>query len=82
LGSIDPYQAFRIFYEILFFEWETGKRADVAFMIDQSHNLKGKIEATIQTVNMAQELFARARSLPSRPCSKKPKKKRGQVSIY
>ena len=29
-------------------------------MIDQSHNLKGKIEAMIQTVTMAQELFAKA----------------------
>jgi L-rhamnose isomerase/sugar isomerase len=60
LGSIDPYQVFRIFHEILFFEWETGSRADIAYMIDQSHNLKGKIEAMIQTVGMAQSLFARA----------------------
>jgi L-rhamnose isomerase / sugar isomerase len=60
LGSIDPYQVFRIFHEILFFEWEMGKSADIAYMIDQSHNLKGKIEAMIQTVNMAQELFAKA----------------------
>jgi L-rhamnose isomerase/sugar isomerase len=60
MGSIDPYQVFRIFHEILFFEWEEGKRADVAYMIDQSHNLKGKIEAMIQTVGMAQELFAKA----------------------
>ena len=29
-------------------------------MIDQSHNLKGKIEAMIQTVDMAQELYAKA----------------------
>ncbi len=60
LGSIDPYQVFRIFHEILFFQWETGRRADLAFMIDQSHNLKGKIEAMIQTVCMAQELFSKA----------------------
>jgi L-rhamnose isomerase/sugar isomerase len=60
LGSIDPYQVFRIFHEILFFEWEEGRRADIAYMIDQSHNLKGKIEATIQTVTMAQDLFAKA----------------------
>jgi L-rhamnose isomerase/sugar isomerase len=60
LGSIDPYQIFRIFHEIRYFEWETGKRADIAYMIDQSHNLKGKIEAMIQTVNMAQQLFAKA----------------------
>ncbi len=60
MGSIDPYQVFRIFHEILFFEWETGEQADIAYMIDQSHNLKGKIEAMIQTVTMAQKLFAKA----------------------
>ncbi len=60
MGSIDPYQVFRIFHEILQFEWETGKRADIAFMIDQSHNLKGKIEAMIQTVTTAAELYAKA----------------------
>ena len=60
MGSIDPYQVFRIFHEILHFEWETGKRADIAYMIDQSHNLKGKIEAMIQTVTCAVELYAKA----------------------
>src|SRR5438128_4798404 len=60
LGSIDPYQIFRIFHEILFYEWETGQPADIAYMIDQTHNLKGKIEAMIQTVMHAQELYAKA----------------------
>ena len=60
LGSIDPYQVFRIFHEIRYFEWETGKPADIAYMVDQSHNLKGKIEAMIQTVTVAQELFSKA----------------------
>ena len=60
MGSIDPYQVFRIFHEIRNFEWETGKRADIAYMIDQSHNLKGKIEAMIQTVTVAEELFSKA----------------------
>jgi L-rhamnose isomerase / sugar isomerase len=60
LGSIDPYQIFRIFHEILYFGWESGHGADVAYMMDQSHNLKGKIEATIQTVDMAQQLFVKA----------------------
>jgi L-rhamnose isomerase/sugar isomerase len=60
LGSIDPYQVFRIFHEIRYFEWESGQTADIAYMVDQSHNLKGKIEAMIQTVTMAQELFAKA----------------------
>ncbi|MGB2592143.1 MAG: TIM barrel protein [Candidatus Acidiferrum sp.] len=60
LGSIDPYQIFRIFHEIRMYEWESGSAADIAYMIDQSHNLKGKIEAMIQTVCAAQELYARA----------------------
>jgi len=60
LGSIDPYQVFRIFHEIGFYEWETQKQADIAYMIDQSHNDKSKIEATIQTVMTAQELIAKA----------------------
>jgi L-rhamnose isomerase/sugar isomerase len=58
LGSIDPYQVFRIFHEILSVAEE--ERAGVAFMIDQSHNLKGKMEAMIQTVTTAQELYAKA----------------------
>ena len=60
LGSLDPYQVFRIFHEILLYEFETGQRPDVAYMIDQSHNLKGKIEETIQTVMSAQEIYAKA----------------------
>jgi L-rhamnose isomerase / sugar isomerase len=60
LGSIDPYQVFRIFHEIRNYEWETGARVDVAFMIDQSHNLKGKMEAMVQTVCTAQEIFAKS----------------------
>jgi len=66
MGSIDPYQVFRIFHEIRYFEWETGKRADIAYMIDQSHNLKGKIEAMIQTVTVAQELFSKAALVDAR----------------
>jgi L-rhamnose isomerase/sugar isomerase len=60
IGSIDPYQVFRIFNEIHFFEWETGRKADIAFMVDQSHNLKPKIEEMIQTVATAQEFYAKA----------------------
>ena len=60
IGSIDPYQIFRIFHEIVHYSWQTGSVADVAYMIDQSHNIKGKIEAMIQTVCTAQELYAKA----------------------
>jgi L-rhamnose isomerase/sugar isomerase len=60
LGSIDPYQVFRIFHELHSYQWEKGSSGDVAFMVDQSHNLKGKMEAMIQTVMTAQELYAKA----------------------
>src|SRR5277367_5405011 len=60
IGSIDPYQVFRIFHEINLFERETGTRPDIAYMVDQSHNLKGKIEAMVQTVCTAQEIYAKA----------------------
>ncbi len=60
LGSIDPYQVFRIFHEIHSHAAETGKFPEIEYMVDQSHNLKPKIEAMIQTVMTAQELFAKA----------------------
>jgi L-rhamnose isomerase/sugar isomerase len=60
LGSIDPYQIFRVFAEIRQWEWETGQHADIAYMVDQSHNLKNKVEAMIQTVMTAQSLYAKA----------------------
>lgn len=60
LGSIDPYQIFRIFHEIRSYTHETGTRPDLAYMVDQSHNLKPKIEEMIQTATLAQELFVKA----------------------
>lgn len=65
LGSIDPYQVFRIFHEILNDQLirlvkGSDRGAAVPFMIDQSHNLKGKIEAMVQTVMAAQELWLKA----------------------
>src|SRR3954464_13151087 len=61
LGSIDPYAIFRIFHEIRNAAELQGKDvSNIAYMIDQSHNLKPKIEAMIQTVMMAQELYAKA----------------------
>jgi L-rhamnose isomerase/sugar isomerase len=58
LGSIDPYQVFRIFGEILSASEE--ERGEIAFMIDQSHNLKDKMDAMVQTVVTAQEIYAKA----------------------
>jgi L-rhamnose isomerase / sugar isomerase len=59
LGSIDPYQIFRIFHEI-HSAARDGLEPGLAYMIDQSHNLKGKIEAMVQTVVTAQELSLKA----------------------
>jgi L-rhamnose isomerase/sugar isomerase len=61
LGSIDPYAVFRIFHEIRNAAETHGKDVSrIAYMVDQSHNLKPKIEAMIQTATTAQELFAKA----------------------
>ncbi len=63
LGSIDPYAVFRIFNEIAQFEFDTGAApgsTPIDYMVDQSHNLKPKIEAAVQTVCEAQKLFAKA----------------------
>jgi len=55
VGSIDPFELFRIMREIAH-----GDAADVAFMIDQSHNVEGKIDAMIQSVMNIQTAYAKA----------------------
>src|SRR4051794_16684652 len=57
VGSIDPFQLFRIFFELVDIRaFERGTR----FTIDQSHNVEAKIEAMIQTVLNLQEAYAKA----------------------
>ena len=60
MGSIDPYRIFRIFLAICEAERALGRDLPIEFMVDQSHNLKPKVEAMVQTVLTAQELFAKA----------------------
>lgn len=60
LGSIDPYGVFRIFDQIAQHTHDTGKPAEIAYMIDQCHNLKPKLEAMVLTVTEAQKLYAKA----------------------
>jgi L-rhamnose isomerase / sugar isomerase len=55
VGSIDPFELFRIMREIA-----AGGAEDVAFMIDQSHNIEGKIDAMIQSVMNIQTAYAKA----------------------
>jgi len=60
VASIDPYQAFRIFNEIAAWEHQAHRDLPIAYMIDQSHNIKPKVQAMIQTAVAVQELFAKA----------------------
>jgi L-rhamnose isomerase/sugar isomerase len=55
VGSIDPSELFRIMCEIA-----RGGAENVAFMIDQSHNVEGKIDAMIQSVMNIQTAYAKA----------------------
>jgi L-rhamnose isomerase/sugar isomerase len=55
VGSIDPFELFRIVREIVL-----GGADDVALTIDQSHNVEGKIDAMIQSVMNIQTAYAKA----------------------
>jgi L-rhamnose isomerase/sugar isomerase len=62
-GSIDPFELFRIMREIASAQSadDTAATASaVAFMIDQSHNVEGKIDAMIQSIMNIQSAFAKA----------------------
>ncbi len=63
VGSIDPFELFRIMVEMAAARLdprteETARAA--ALMIDQSHNVEGKIEAMIQSVVNIQTAYAKA----------------------
>ena len=56
-GSIDPYQLFLIYVELSDPRDDTS---DVAYMIDQSHNIKNPTEAMIQTLESLQHAYAKS----------------------
>jgi L-rhamnose isomerase/sugar isomerase len=58
VGSIHPYQLFLVMLELL--EHGGGKMPDLAYMIDESHNLKDPIEDLIQATDQIQVALARA----------------------
>ena len=60
IGSIDPYEIFRIFNELIAAEKDPSVKMDIAYMIDQSHIIKKKLEAMIQSVMNIQTAFAKA----------------------
>jgi len=60
VGSVNPYELFNIYNELIDGELDPAVDMDVAYMIDQSHNVKPKIEAMLQSVLMCQETYAKA----------------------
>ena len=59
VGSADPFQLFRILYEVVR-GGGYGPDSDVAFMLDQCHNVEDKIPGQIRSVLNVQEMTARA----------------------
>ncbi|MGW5280989.1 L-rhamnose isomerase [Streptomyces collinus] len=57
VGAADPFQLFRIMYEVV---RGGGFGSDVAFMLDQCHNIEAKIPAIIRSVMNVQEATAKA----------------------
>ena len=64
VGAADPYQLFRIMVEVIrgggFGNKADGTPNDVALMLDQCHNIEGKIPGQIRSVLNVQEMTARA----------------------
>ena len=59
VGAADPFQLFRILYEVIR-GGGYGTASDVAFMLDQCHNIEEKIPGQIRSVLTVQEMTARA----------------------
>jgi L-rhamnose isomerase/sugar isomerase len=59
VGSINPYELFLIFNELAAEEAAGGAR-DVAYMLDQSHNVESKIPAMLLSVLNVQHAYAKA----------------------
>ncbi|GAB2824824.1 L-rhamnose isomerase [Streptomyces daliensis] len=58
-GAADPFQLFRIMYEVVRGGGH-GPGSDIAFMLDQCHNIEPKIPAIIRSVMNVQEATAKA----------------------
>ncbi|MFT4233897.1 MAG: L-rhamnose isomerase [Microbacterium sp.] len=58
VGAADPYQLFRIIFEVI--RGGGLNNPDVAFMLDQCHNVEDKIPGQIRSVLNVQEMTARA----------------------
>ncbi len=59
VGAADPFQLFRILFEVIR-GGGYGPDSEVAFMLDQCHNVEDKIPGQIRSVLNVQEMTARA----------------------
>jgi L-rhamnose isomerase/sugar isomerase len=59
VGAADPFQLFRIMYEVIR-GGALDADSEVAFMLDQCHNIEDKIPGQIRSVLNVQEMTARA----------------------
>jgi L-rhamnose isomerase/sugar isomerase len=59
VGAADPFQLFRILFEVVR-GGGYGASSEVAFMLDQCHNIEKKIPGQIRSVLNVQEMTARA----------------------
>lgn len=69
VGSVNPYELFLIYHELVSAaasDDEPGRTTarSVAYMIDQSHNIEGKIAPMIMSVLNCQEAYAKALLVP------------------
>ena len=60
VGSINPYELYLIYIELVNAEQQLGDAFQPAYMVDQCHNLKPKHEAMIQTLMTLQTAYAKA----------------------
>jgi L-rhamnose isomerase/sugar isomerase len=60
VGSVNPFELFLIYVELLGAEETVPDDAPVAYMIDQTHNIEPKMEAMILSVMNLQEAYAKA----------------------
>jgi L-rhamnose isomerase/sugar isomerase len=57
VGTVNPFELFEIFTELVM----AGDRAhDVAYMLDQNHNVEGKLEAQLVSIMNCQSAYAKA----------------------
>lgn len=60
VGSINPYELFLIYNELVKAEDTPNNNPQIAYMVDQAHVTKAKIDAMIQTIMQIQTAYAKA----------------------